>query len=260
MVYNNLSVRTNDIASKATILPAKDIPVPKDKFQDSFGESWETVLQEDRACNAMDACKRFNCDASGLDQAWGKAKVVKFGGGFYCGLVTINDLSLYVFNAFFMEMRSKFVGPNDSIHCFEVEWIPSKLTWDDFRNKVLGPTNPADGPIGSLRKTILDQYKELGLSAEPNKGDNGVHASASPFEGLAEKVNWLKRSIEDDPFGKALLSAGLSKATISEWSVDPRVTMPDGSKGSVFDSLEDLDVDNCIAKLNELNKLNSNTI
>ena len=30
-------------------------------------------------------------------------------------------------------------------------------------------------------------YKELGLTSVPNKGDNGVHASASPFEGLAEK-------------------------------------------------------------------------
>jgi len=40
---------------------------------------------------------------------------------------------------------------------------------------------------GSIRKAILDNYKKLGLTSVPNKGDNGVHASASPFEGLAEK-------------------------------------------------------------------------
>ncbi len=141
------------IASKATILPAKDIPVPKDLFRVSFGESWETVLAEDRACNAMEACKRFNCNADELDAAWQQAKVVKFGGGFYAGLVKDphqeraetdqstsgkDQPALYVFNAFFMTMRSKFVGEGNSIHCYVVEWDPSKLSWSDFRNKLLG--------------------------------------------------------------------------------------------------------------------------
>ena len=206
----------------------------------------------------MDACKRFGTDAKGLDEAWGKSpKVVKFGGGFYCGKVTMNGLELYVFNAFFMSMRSKFVGKGTSIHCYEVAWEPSKLSWSSFRNDVLGPTDPAEAPKGSLRATILEQYKELGLSAKPNKGDNGVHASASPFEGLAEKINWLGKTLESEAFGSALLSAGLSKKTINAWSVDPRVTLADGSKGSVFDALEDMDADDCLAKLKELNGLNS---
>ena len=84
-------------------------------------------------------------------------------------------------------MRSKFVG-DASIYCFEVEWPSPKLSWSDFRGKLLGPTDPANAPDGSLRKEILTRYKELGLTSEPNQGDNGVHASASPFEGLAEKV------------------------------------------------------------------------
>jgi len=250
------------IASKATLLDAKDIPVPADKFQSEFGESWEKVLKENRACNAMEACKRFSCDANQLDEAWGKAKkVVKFGGGFYCGLVAMRGLELYVFNAFFMSMRSKFVGKDTSIHCYEVEFSPSKLSWSDFRNKVLGPTDPNDAPPNSLRNMILKRYKELGLSDQPNKGDNGVHASASPFEGLAEKLNWLGRSVEEDPFGKALLDAGLSKSTIKEWSVDPRITISDdGSLGSVFDALEDMDVGDCLKKLVELNDYNNNMI
>jgi hypothetical protein len=249
------------IASKATILPAKEIPVPKDKFQENFGESWDTVLQEDRACNALEACKRFDCDAVALSDAWQKSpKVVKFGGGFYCGKVSMNEKELYVFNAFFMSMRSKFVGKDTSIHCYEVEWSSKKLSWADFRGKVLGPTDPAEAPEGSLRKTILDKFTELGLRESPNKGDNGVHASASPFEGLAEKINWLGKSIESESFGKALLDAGLSQETIKEWSVDPRITMQDGSQGSVFDALEDMDAEDCLAKLKALNELNSNVI
>lgn len=244
------------IASKATILPAGDIPVPEDKFEESFGEKWPTVLSEGRACNAIEACEKFGCTSAELNDAWQEAKLVKFGGGFYCGLVSKNDKKLYVFNAFFMSMREKFVTKGTSIHCFEVEWDAKTLPWRDFRGKLLGPTDPAEAPEGSIRKSILDTWKDLGLKSEPNKGDNGVHASASPFEGLAEKTNWLGASISEDAFGKALLGAGLTEETIKAWSVDPRVKQPDGSMGSVFDALEDMDVDECLKKLVELNSLN----
>ena len=51
-----------------------------------------------------------------------------------------------------------------------------------------------------------------------------VHASASPFEGLAERTNWLGVAIADDSFGKALLAAGVPEETIKKWSSDPQVT------------------------------------
>ena len=51
----------------------------------------------------------------------------------------------------------------------------------------------------------------------------------------------------DDPFGKLLLGAGLSEATIKAWSVDPRVPMPDGKTGSLFDALEDMNLADCVA-------------
>jgi len=249
------------IASKATILAADQIPVPADKFEAAFGEKWCDVLKEGRAANAMQATKKFGCDAVELDAAWQAAKVVKFGGGFYCGCVAYKDQTpLYVFNAFFMVMRSKFVGEGVSIHCYEVEWDPKDLSWDSFRGELLGPTDPKECPEGSIRRSILDNYVDLGLTSVPNKGDNGVHASASPFEGLAEKCNWLGASIETDGFAKALMDSGLSKKTIEEWSVDPRVNLPGGEKGSVFDALEDLNVDDCLAKLVELNGLNGDVI
>ena len=82
-----------------------------------------------------------------------------------------------------------------------------------------------------------------------------MHASASPFEGLAERTNWLASSIADDPFGKALLDAGVPEATIKKWSSDPQVPY-DGAtaketgkaKGSIFDALEDLDYQACLDK------------
>jgi hypothetical protein len=121
----------------------------------------------------MEACRNFDCTPMELNDAWRKAerasKVVKFGGGkkivfcvidlapfhklpsltksfrcsihegFYCGLLSVGENpEIYVFNAFFMAMRSKFVGEGKSIHCYEVEWSQDDLSWADFRGKVLG--------------------------------------------------------------------------------------------------------------------------
>ena len=235
------------IASKATLTAPKDLPVPADKFKAKFGIEWAEALAEDLVCNAAEACARFGCDADGLNAKWQAAKdagsMVKFGGGFYCALVE----DVYVFNGFFMTMRSGFVKPGVSIHYYVVEFEAKDLSWADFRGAVLGPTDPADAPADSLRGRILAEYQALGIASEPFTGENGVHASASPLEGLAERVNWLGADATGDVFGKELLAAGISPETIEAWSVDPAVTHPEG-KGSVFDLLEDLDADACLAK------------
>ena len=64
---------------------------------------------------------------------------------------------------------------------------------------------------------------------------------------MAERLNWLGVSLEDDAFGKAMLSSGIPKDKIMEWTKDPQVPF-DGKKGSLFDFLEDLDYDDCLAK------------
>eukprot|EP01063_Lacrimia_lanifica_P032029 TRINITY_DN53_c0_g1_i2.p1 TRINITY_DN53_c0_g1~~TRINITY_DN53_c0_g1_i2.p1 ORF type:complete len:110 (-),score=70.12 TRINITY_DN53_c0_g1_i2:133-417(-) len=90
----------------------------------------------------------------------------------------------------------------------------------------------------------------------PNVGDNAVHASASPFEGLAERMNWMKTPVAEDAFGKALLAAGVSEETIKAWSVDPQVKTGNGDeKKSLFDQLEDMDADECAKKAAQLAQL-----
>lgn len=240
------------IASKATILTPDKLAVPKDKFQEKFGLDWDEVLKDGKALNAADACEKFEIDANELDKMWGACKkagdLVKFGGGFYCGkLEKEGKGTFYVFNGFFMTMRSKFVEAGASIYYYVVEW-DSKTCWADFRGKVLGPTDPATAPADSLRGAILAKWKDLGLSSEPNTGDNGVHASASPFEALSERVNWLGYRIDRDPFGKVLLKAGVTVGTIKDWCKDPQVTFgPVPMTKSLFDTLEDTDSDWCAA-------------
>jgi hypothetical protein len=238
------------IASKATILKPKDVPVPPAKFLEAFGLTYEQALADGSVYNAIDACKVLDVDADGLDKLWASCKKVKFGGGFYCGKIEVEGKpSIYCFNAFFMTMRSNFVKPGSSIHYYVVEFPEEKLKWSDFRGKVLGPTNPADAPVDSLRGSILKDWQSLGLPLEPNVGENCVHASASPFEGLAERMNWLKAPVSEDPFGAALLKAGVPETTVQAWSVDPQV------KGkSIFDQLEDKDAKECLDKIVELSK------
>merc|ERR1712025_1356195 len=250
------------IASKATILKPHQLNVPADKFQEQFGISWQAALDSGKVFNAMDGCKHLGIDADQMDTEWAKTKkakkLVKFGGGFYCGLVEVEGKEpVYVFNGFFMSMRSKFTAPGTEIYWYSVEWDSAALSWADFRGQVLGPTDPTEAPKDSLRGQILAQWKELGLKAQPDVGDNGMHASASPFEAFAERNNWLGAPIKEDLFGKQMLQAGMSESQIKAWSVDPQVSIgEDGKRGSIFDQLEDLDAKACLDKVVQLSMMN----
>jgi len=185
----------------------------------------------------------------------GTVKAAAFAGGVALSAYVLNSAavqaaeepSIFVINGFYMAMREKFTKPGTSIYYYLVEWDPAKLSWEDFRGKVLGATDPATAESSSLRRAIYADWKQLGLASEPNVGDNGVHASASPFEAMAERLNWLGVSLENDAFGQAMMESGIPKETIVKWTKDPQVPF-EGKKGSLFDFLEDLDYDDCLAK------------
>eukprot|EP00756_Hemistasia_phaeocysticola_P003157 Hpha_TRINITY_DN12096_c0_g2::TRINITY_DN12096_c0_g2_i1::g.141224::m.141224 len=249
------------IASKATMIAPKDLNVPSAKFQEKFGLSWEDALKSGKVTNALEACKRLNVSGAALGDLWNesrkKDKFVKLGGGFYCGLLEAEGQDpIYTFNGFFMSMREKFTKPGGSIHYYVVDWNPADLSWAKFRGELLGPTNPEQAPPASLRGKVFKDWEKLGLPGVPNALDNGVHASASPFEGLAERLNWLSADVEQDSYGSLALRKGLKPALLKEWSVDPRVPLDaEGTKGSLFDALEDLDAVECLNKMKELGAL-----
>jgi len=243
------------IASKATILKPSELNVDNAKFEKQFGISWEAA--KPKAYNALDACEKLGLGAEEISSLWADCKknnkLVKLGGGFYCGLVEAPGKEpIYVFNAFFMSMRNAFTAPGRSIHWFTVEWDEANLPWEDFRGKVLGQTDPKESPPGSMRRLIYDDWKALGLPGQPNVGDNGVHASASPFEALCERMNWLEVQCKNDSYCKALTKAGVTEETIKAWSVDPQVKYDTGKKGSIWDALEDMDAKACLEKAKKL--------
>jgi len=243
------------IASKATILKPSELNVPKPKFAEKFGAEWDATLAAGKIFNAKDACTYFGLDSEGLNTEWAKAKkankLVKFGGGFYCGLIdTVEGKDpVYVMNGFFMSMRSNFVAPDASIYYFIVEFNSSELSWEDFRGAALGPTDPATAPEDSLRGMFYKNWAAYGLKSIPNVGDNAVHASASPFEALSEKMNWVGVKAEDDAFGKQVLNI-LDKKTLVEWGRDKQVQFGEPQiKKSIFDLVEDTDSPYCLSLL-----------
>jgi len=249
------------IASKATLMKPDELNIPKDKFKEFASVDWEDALEMGWVFNALDACEYLEVTPDELEKLWGEAKKgatgwVKLAGGVQCArLVVAGKDPVFVFNGFFMSMRAKFVRPGPCIHWYIVEWDPKDLTWADFRCKLLGATNPAEAEEGSLRRQLMDEWQALGMASQPTIGENGIHASASPFEAFVERCNWRSHQLGEDPFGELLLDAGFPENTLQAWRRDPQVTIARNKTGSLFDQLEDLDCDACIKKCHELQKM-----
>jgi nucleoside diphosphate kinase len=254
------------LAEKSTLTAGKDFPVTPEIFKEAFGEDWSTVVAEGRALNALEFKNKFPAlqPEGALDKAWdatsASGKRMNLEGGLYCGQITVDGVEYY------MTMRGKFTSPGSSMHYYVVEFDPATLSWADFRGKVLGPTNPADAPTDSLRGIVAANWQKLGLQAPCDDSDNAVHASASPFESLVERTNWLACYVADDPFGSALLAKGIPEATIKRWSNDPHVKYDDETakekgkaKGLIFDALKDLDYKQCLDRCVAINKASAMT-
>lgn len=237
------------IAQKAVILDPSELAIPEKglkQFKEMFGVEFSDVLKEKKAYNAKQAMEKLNVDGDGLEKLWRdqlkkNVNLIKFGGGFYCGKLIVNDEEMFVFNGFYPQMRSKYTKEPAKIHYYTIEFDPRTLSWEEFRNEVLGTTDPTEAVDGSLRRVIYENFELLDLPAKPDTGDNGVHASASPFEASAERVNWLSYdSYEDDQYLAGVIASGVPEDKLKSWLGDAQVKY-EGKKQSIFDILEDKD-------------------
>ncbi|CAE7505849.1 unnamed protein product, partial [Symbiodinium pilosum] len=217
-----------------------------------FGISWPEALKQDLVCNASEAEERLGWTSQQLGTHWDTLEMgigkVKFGGGFYCGQLH----GLFVINGFYMAMRQQYVVPGSSVFWFNVKWPTNgenggKLSWKRFREEVVGNTDPGTAKPVSLRGYFYKHWDALGLPGQPHVGENAVHGSASPFEALVEKMNWLDADYGSDPFGSLLSSQGVSEATVNRWRLNPVVKV-DGRNTSLFDLVENLDTIACLKK------------
>merc|ERR1740138_1978976 len=150
------------IAAKAVLMKPSQLTVQEKaqaEFEKQFGVSWKSVMDEGLVFNAMDGAKKLAISADELGKKYDQLKkgegIIKFGGGFYCGKVD----GIYVINGFYMNMRGKFTAPGTSIYYYEVEWNPKDLAWGDFREKVLGGTDPKTAYTDSARHLIYANWE-----------------------------------------------------------------------------------------------------
>jgi hypothetical protein len=165
-------------------------------FEAKFASTWSAAVAAGKVLNAAQAMTRLNVDVDAFSALWGRSSnEIKLAPGLYVARFEAADL--FVLNGFYLANRAKFTREEARVRWFTVEWDEAALTWADFRAKVIGPTNPTEAPVESIRGAILARWQELGLASVPTVSDNGVHASAGPLEGIAERGVWMGMALEE---------------------------------------------------------------
>ena len=233
-------------ANAVKLLPSEQVlgADKKAEFEEKFGVGWDQAVGEGKVLNLAQFQElKPELDASAIESKWRAKAPLKLGPGNYVG--HFEEEGVYVINAFYSQMREKYIKADASVVWFTVEFREAELSWKRFRASVIGATDPSKAEAGSLRKKILDGWEGLGLGAEPNTGDNGVHASAGPIEGLRERMTWLGRGREEDPLGQSMQAAGVRAEVLDAWCSNSVVEI-EGKKGPAFDLLEDRDTSEVI--------------
>jgi len=211
----------------------------REKFKDAFGISWDAALKEEKILNSIDMQKRLG-DISGieLNEVWQKAPQVKLAPGLYAGFFEEDEI--YCINGFYPGQREVFTSSGAEVVLYEAGFSPGEVPWKEFRQEIIGATDPEKAARGSLRNHLLERFIEFDMTARPVMSKNGVHASAGPLEGLRERMVWLNTDPEKDPFARMLLDNGHSRDELDELLENPIVDLG-AETGPVFDLTEDTD-------------------
>lgn len=178
------------------------------------------------AHQAMDRFGLSSDDLLSLAEASGIRKVAQ---GTY---VTVLDHphQAIIINAFHPAQLEHFTAPGAAIVAYEVTF---DYPWIEFRDKVLGPTDPNEAPEGSLRRKFLDAASALNLRAV-SRSRNCIHGSGGPVEAMAEIARFFRIALGRTQFGAEMSAAGLNETTLSWAASNP--TLEDGS--SLFEATE----------------------
>jgi len=209
------------------------------KFEEAFGTSWDDALGDKKILNSVEAQKRAgNVSGIGLNEIWQKSPQVKMAPGLYAGYFKEQDI--YCINGFYPGQREVFTSDGAEVVLYEAEFSPETVSWEQFRQKIIGATDPQKAATGSLRNLLLQRFIEFGLTSQPVMSKNGVHASAGPLEGLRERMVWLDTDPEEDEFAGRLFTGGMKREDLDALLENPVVTLGTQT-GPVFDLTEDID-------------------
>ena len=166
----------------------------------------------------------------------------RFAGGTHGVLVKVKGRPSVLLNGFHPEQIALFESTGAAIMCFAAR---STSTWRQLRHDMTGATDPNKAAEGSIRKSLLENQRELGLGpVTPLR--NGIHVSAGPLEAVAEIVRYLTpygTSVEieakETTFGKGLVAAS-DVTTLMNLLANPPVEI-DSLEDTAFDATEERD-------------------
>jgi hypothetical protein len=175
----------------------------------------------------------------------------KLGGGSYCMKLNVLGQTYLLLNPFHAYQLVPFTTPGRAIIVLEGR---SNKDWEVLRSELTGATNPAKAHEGSIRAELLARKEELNLKAV-NQGNNGVHLSAGPLEGMVE----LKRFFSDHEvgktldwtdlrFGQQLADAGVSRERITELAANIPLNV-EGQPVPAFDLTEEVNAAEALKSL-----------
>jgi len=240
------------IAQYAMQTSPSDLPLSdasKAEFKKTYSAEWEASCKDGKVLNLKATAEKLKMSLEAVNDKVEVAKkdklAIKLMPGCYCAHLKEDDI--FVVNGFYGPMRAQFTAEAAKVSWYTVAWDESKLSWADFRGKFLGATDVTKADKESLRGKLFADHEKYGLPFVPDTSKNCIHGSASPLEGLNERLIWLAASgatLENDPFGKALVAAGLTSDNIKKALTNPTV---DGKP--LFDVVEDQNAADCTKAL-----------
>lgn len=247
-----------DIENYATIIKITDIVLNERElsfFRETMAAFWPDILSQDLVKNAGAVATYLGVSPEQLYQMWMKAgPQVKLRSGLHCARFNENvsddpsikeklQTPLYVINGFYPHIKESFLKSDQTIHYLVVEWDGMRNSWEKFQKDIIGDSSPNLAVPSSIRGKLYRDWAELGMRTKPNRTENILHFSASAFEGMVERLIWLKGTmIYTDLFGSRLIASNIPANTIQYWLSNPLV---DGIH--LFDHMLGKDTDDCLA-------------
>ena len=182
-----------------------------------------------------------NYDAHSLDALWSTKKSKRVRGGFYVADYEADGEKFVLVNAFHPVQLLHFTEPS---HRIVLLLIHSDTDWATLRGDLIGATNPENAAAGSIRGMLFADPAKYGFESV-GSGNNGVHLSAGPFEGMAEIINFLGNlfdldvSAEPPLLLQKLQAAGLSQAQALKATENPTIEV-DGKSSDLYGATEDI--------------------
>ena len=169
----------------------------------------------------------------------------KIASGKYVTVLNIEGEKVAVLNAFHPQQLLHYTRPGRALAVFE---CASDADWKDLRHAMTGATNPANAAEGSIRRSLRESARGLGLP-DVTTATNGVHCSAGPLEAMLEYCRFFsdhgaKAAVRlgATPFGQLLRTHGLRQKEIAALAKNPLIG--DGKAADyVFNRTEEKNAD-----------------